>query len=52
MIPTEGVVLEHLGDIWEAEGNEQKAREYWQKALGGELEDRDRKRIQKKLGNG
>ena len=30
---TSAVVLEHAGDIWAKNGDTQKARQYWQKAL-------------------
>lgn len=47
--PEQGVILEHVGDVEAALGNPVAARNYYQKALSKDLNERDRKRIQKKF---
>ncbi len=46
--PKEGVIYEHLGDVRNAQGDKKAAHELYQKALGANLEDQDRSRIEAK----
>lgn len=48
-VPDEGVVFEHIGDVYLAQGRVAEAKAQFEKALGATLEDRDRARIQEKM---
>lgn len=48
LIPEEGVVLEHIGDVYRALNQKDRAQEFYDQALKTRLESRDRKRIQDK----
>ncbi|PSR04308.1 MAG: hypothetical protein BRD54_02135, partial [Bacteroidetes bacterium SW_8_64_56] len=47
--PPTARVLEHLGDVQHALGNDGAARKYWQRALD---QDADRASLRKKLSDG
>lgn len=47
--PKEGVIMEHVGDVKLKQGDLAGAREYYDKALKGDLEKKDRARIEGKL---
>ncbi len=51
-VPDEGVVLEHIGDVYQAMGKGDLARKNYEKALKTRLEKKDRERIEAKLKNG
>jgi tetratricopeptide (TPR) repeat protein len=46
--PKEGVIYEHLGDVRNAQGDKKAAHELYRKALGANLDDQDRSRIEAK----
>ena len=48
LAPGEGVILEHLGDVHMALGDEKKAVKYYSEAVKAKLEPRDRIRIEEK----
>lgn len=47
--PDEGVIIEHVGDVYKTMNENNKAYEKYKEALGVKLEERDRPRIEKKL---
>ena len=49
LLPNEGVILEHLGDAYLAIEEKAKALELYQKALKGNLDESDSKRIKDKI---
>ena len=49
LIPDEGVILEHLGDVALARGQETTALDFYERALKSRLEPRDRPRVEKKI---
>jgi tetratricopeptide (TPR) repeat protein len=46
--PNEGVILEHISDVYKALGNEAKALEFIEAASKARMDDRDKKRIENK----
>lgn len=49
LVPDEGVVMEHLGDLYFELERPKDALEWYQKALKGRLEPRDKERIEEKI---
>ena len=49
LLPNEGVILEHLADVYLAIDDKKKALELYQKALKGNLDDKDSKRVKNKI---
>jgi tetratricopeptide (TPR) repeat protein len=50
-VPEEGVILEHVGDVYSKQNEQEQAVNYWKKALEKKIEEKNRLRIQKKLGS-
>ena len=49
LIPNEGVVMEHIGDVYSTKEEYAKAASFYNRALKGRLEEKDKKRIQCKV---
>lgn len=47
--PNEGVILEHIAEVHLKLGDQDRAQKYFEQALAGRLESRDRKRIEQKI---
>ncbi len=50
--PTDAIVNDHLGDVYWAVGRQREARVQWQRALSFNPEEKDAKRIRRKLDMG
>jgi tetratricopeptide (TPR) repeat protein len=49
-VPDEGVILEHIADVYDKLGERKKALEFFRKAArGNNLEEKDKKRVDEKL---
>ena len=48
LVPGEGVILEHIGDVYRALGNLNQASQYYGQAIKGKIDPRDEKRIKSK----
>jgi tetratricopeptide (TPR) repeat protein len=47
--PKEGVIWDHIGEVYKKMGENSKAIEYFQKALDNDLEPKDRKKLEEKM---